>query len=339
MLYPAFFCLLATTPVHLQREPDLIVPTPPTYMLSLPRTSEIVISDASASAQGLLVITPTGSAARRLGDPNALAGPTGLAMRDNHTGEILVGEQGRGRLARLSNVSGAVLGHLDDGLVRAPLDIISSAGRLFVSDVCYRKVGSGEQAECIGRVVIYNARTLQHVRTIDSAVLPAGERFHPHGLATIPGAAGNGRLFVADADSGCLWLFSFRGKLLQRIGTKGTDAMQFVHPRGLLLVAAADQAADARRGGHFLVVAERKRVQMLHIPGAGGGDDASIRSVQIIDFEEGSNLLGLCAVGERIFIADVGKSRLAVLRRRRNPLTTVEERENKRIELRHRQRQ
>ena len=115
--------------------------------------------------------------------------------------------------------------------------------------------------------------------------------------------------------------------------------MQFVHPRGLLLVAAADQAADARRGGHLLVVAERKRVQMLHIPGAGGGDDASIRSVQIIDFEEGSNLLGLCAVGERIFIADVGKSRLAVLRRRRNPLTTVEERENKRIELRHRQRQ
>ena len=310
----------------------------PSYLLLLPN-SELVIADESAEAHGLIVTNAIrgGAITRRLAGPAQLASPTGLALRatEDDTLEVIAGEQGRGRLARIS-AGGAVIGREESALARSPLDVIVAAGRLFVSDVCFEKIGTRETAECIGRIVIYNARTLKHVHTIDSSSLPgAGARFHPHGLAALPGPGNkSGRLYVADADSGCLWVFSFRGELLERIGTMGTGPLQFVHPRGLLMwPTAVEDAPLARAGGgelppsqvrgRYLVVAERARVQVLLLPSKGGGE--AVRSVQILDFEPGSNLLGLCALNsERILIADVGKDRIAALRVVRAMALTVE---------------
>ena len=133
-------------------------------------------------------------------------------------------------------------------------------------------------------------------------------------------------------------MFTFRGLLLRTIGSRGTGPLQFIHPRGLLLVpeeviraAASDaQVTPQPSDGHYLVVAERSRVQMIFLPAE---PQEAMRSVQRIDFEEGSNLLGLCSIGARLLIADVSKDRVAALRLS-STATTVEEQAGKRFELR-----
>lgn len=290
------------------RESDLVVSglSQLAYPLVLPMLAEprLVVSEASETSHGLrLMETAAGSEKQvpvhRLGAGSVLFGATGIALLNRTVGsELIIGEQGRNRLTRLNPRDGSLLGHVADGWLRSPLAMLAYRSRLFVSDVCFEKVGS----ECIGRVVVYNAATLSAVRAIDSSALPPGERLHPHGLAALQARNGTRQLFVADADSGVVHVFSFRGVLLRTIGSKGTGPLQFIHPRGLLML------------GHFLVVAERERVQTLYLPSGDVRSAEGVSSTQRLAFEKGSNFLGLCKAADRILIADVSKDRVAVLR-------------------------
>ena len=369
-----------TAAFDLQREEDLPVAglQRPTY-IALLSSGELVVSNSGNNR--LLVIKPTGGTIRELGG-SVLSGNTGVAvLRTPVRGaaavdDLLIAEQGKGRISRLRLEDGEVVGRVDDNHVRSPLDVLVTSRHVFVSDVCYTKAPTGE---CIGRVVLFSKsrffnRRLEHVRTIDSSALPAGQNLHPHGLVAIPRSGG--RLFVADSDSHKIWIFSFRGELLDSIGSRGTGPLQFIHPRGLLLLPA-EQAGDGGDegggggggAGYYLVVAEHRRVQVLavaqsshddveaqqrlqqlqqgvvpraeaetaatttteggadvrradHVANASSpavGSVPQISSVQILDVEEDSNLLGLCAASDgRILVTDVRKDRVVVLRMRRS---------------------
>ena len=307
--------------LQLRRLPDLVVPglSRPTYPWLLQELKpSLLISDESAEQHGLRLTEVVGgetTTRRRLGSGGLLFGAAGVTLlnRKNRS-ELIVGEQGRNRLTRLDPWGGSLLGHIADGWVRSPLALLAYHSRLFVSDVCYEKLHS----ECIGRVVVYNARTLIAIRAIDSSALPSGQRLHPHGLAALQARNGTRQLFVADADSGVIHAFSFRGVLLRTIGSVGTGPLQFIHPRGLLMLPAdapvTRESPSPGPRGHYLIVAERQRVQALHVAADGVLSAEGVRSTQRLAFEQDSNLLGMCASAGRILIADVSRNRVAVLR-------------------------
>ena len=277
----------------------------PTSVVSLPGSNELVVVDSGHDR--LVAVSPSGQFLRVIG---GLSNPVGAAWHSQRRGvQLLVGEQGSSRLSRLSYPTGEVLGSLGRRPeLRSPIAVLRAAGRILVSDVCYEKLGD----ECIGRVLIYD-KNLDHLLTIDSGALPNGSRLHPHGLAVLPSStsAGRraGRLYIADADSSCLWLFTLEGRLLRRVGTRGTGPMQFIHPRGLMVLPVGSPPADP-----YLVVAERERVQVLRVGPSSEGEPE--RSLQRIEYP-GSGLLGLCASldGSRVYVADVSRDRVVVLRR------------------------
>ena len=125
--------------------------------------------------------------------------------------------------------------------ISSPLGIALAAGRLFMGDV----MGAS--------VHIFSKKSLQleHVITMDD--LPRDTKsFNPHGVDVHAG-----KLYVADADESFVYVFSIRGDYLYRIGSRGTDPLQFIHPRGIFIL----------RGSALLVI-ERARLQLLSLDGS-----------------------------------------------------------------------
>lgn len=119
-----------------------------------------------------------------------------------------------------------------------------------------------------GRVVVYDAGSMEHVRTFGERGSGSGQLLYPSGVA-LP-AEGSGmdpQVFVSELGNHRISTFSKKGGFERHVGEKGTLPGQFMEPRGITFAKGWLLVADSKRITILSPAGEFK--QVIELPGAG----------------------------------------------------------------------
>lgn len=118
-----------------------------------------------------------------------------------------------------------------------------------------------------GRVVVFDASSMDHVRTFGERGSERGKLHFPSGIAVPPEAPGELPVFVSELGSHRISVFSKKGQFERCFGEKGTLPGQLLEPRSIAFAKGWLLIAESKRVSVFAPSGEAK--QVLDIPGAG----------------------------------------------------------------------
>jgi len=257
----------------------------PTQVLLLP-TGEVVVSESATSkllllsAEGVLLSEHGG----RGRGPSDVHYPQGLASDGTH---LYVADGQNARVVSRQLPDMQPIGSSDDTAVddervlRRPDGLVVAGGRLYISD---------KAAHCIA---VFTLPEMRYELSFGSRGSGDGELCDPSGLALLSAKA---EIVVADVSNHRLQCFSLVGEYTRQIGRSGRAPGCFHLPTGVETVGG-----DAGGGDAVLVVAERRRIQVLTLEGV---------PLQVVTPPLCGSLHGVSARAMRVLVADSEQRRL-----------------------------